>query len=205
MSISNFTGYILAGGKSSRMGRDKAFLEIGGKTFIENASDALKRNCIEIKVVLNSNQKHFIEKLPREISYIFDVHENRGALGGIYAALKDCETDFAIILACDMPFVISKTIENLTKIALSENFAAIVPRQTDGRLQPLCAVYRVKDCLFNAEKLLSKDISVSMRDFLEIIESKIIEAGDLSGNKNLFVNVNSQADFEKTLLHKYKT
>lgn len=199
MSISKFTGYILAGGKSSRMGRDKAFLEIGGKTFIENAFEVLKPNCEKVTTVLNSDQKHFIEKLPRETACIFDIYENRGALGGIHAALKDCETEFAIILACDMPFVTGKLIENLTKIALSENFAAIVPRQTDERPQPLCAVYRAKECVFATEKLLTKDLSVSVRDFLELIESKIVEGGNFSENRDLFTNVNSPTDFEKAL------
>ena len=184
------------------MGRDKAFLKIGGKTFLENASDALKSHCREVKIVINKSQTYFIEKLPHEISYIFDVYKNRGALGGINAALKECKTEFAVILAIDLPFVTSKTIESLAKIALSENFAAIVPRQSDRRLQPLCAVYRVKDCLPATEKLLSKNISVSMHDFLEMIESKVIEAGDLSRDKDLFANVNSPADFERTLLPK---
>ena len=61
----NFTGYILAGGKSSRMKRDKAFLEIGGKTFLENAFSALAPNCKRVKIVLNPAQKHFIEKTSR--------------------------------------------------------------------------------------------------------------------------------------------
>ncbi len=84
----DFTGYILAGGKSSRMGRDKAFLKIGEKTFLENAVEILKPNCDQVKIVLNKSQNHFIEKLPDGISHIFDIHENRGALGGIHAAFQ---------------------------------------------------------------------------------------------------------------------
>ena len=141
----DFTGYIFAGGKSSRMGADKAFLKIGEKTFLENAVEILKSNCDQVKIVLNKSQTHFIEKLPDGISYIFDIHENRGALGGIHAAFQDCETEFAVILAVDLPFVTSEAIEKLCEIILREkDFSAIVPRQTDGRFQPLCAVYRVK-------------------------------------------------------------
>lgn len=179
------------------MGRDKAFLNIGDKTFVENAFDALKLNCSQVKIVVNKSQTHFIEKLPSNTPYIFDRFENRGALSGIHAALKDCETEFAVILAVDLPFVTSEAIKNLIQIALKfEEFSAFVPRQFDGRLQPLCAVFRVKDCLSQLEKILSKNESSSVRDFLETIENKIIEAGNLSKNVNLFANVNYPQDFK---------
>ena len=196
MFSDNFTGYILAGGRSSRMGRDKAFLEIGDKTFVENAFDALKPNCGQVKIVLNKSQTHFIEKLPINTKYIFDRFENRGAPGGIHAALKDCETEFAVILAVDLPFIMSETIAALAKIALSENVAAIVPRQNDCKLQPLCAVYRVINCLPEIEKLLDEKESASVRDFLDIINTKSIEAGDLSADENLLANINYPQDFK---------
>src|SRR5688572_11108294 len=170
----NFSGYVLAGGKSSRMGADKAFLKIGDKTFIENAVDALKPNCEQVKIVLNKTQTHFIEKLPESAVHIFDRFENRGALGGIHAALKDCETEFAVILAVDLPFVDESAIKKLCESAIGYDvFSAIVPRQNDGRLQPLCAVYRAKNCLSKLEEILSKNESASVRDFLEMVETKI--------------------------------
>ena len=194
----SFSGYILAGGKSSRMGKDKALLEINGKTFLENATDALRPSCSSIKIVLNRLQHHFIEKIPAEIPYIFDHFENRGALGGIHAALQNCETEFAIILAVDLPFVSREAIEKLCKVALnSKDFAAIVPRQNDRRLQPLCAIYRVRDCLPKIEDLLKKNESASVRDFLEKVPTKFIEASFLSNDENLFFNVNQPSDFRQ--------
>src|SRR5438045_1162415 len=101
---SRFTGYILAGGKSSRMGKDKAFLKTSDKTFLERAINALSSICENhVKIILNQNQTDLIEKLPPNIPYIFDIFENRGALGGIHTALKNCKTKFAIILAVDLP------------------------------------------------------------------------------------------------------
>ena len=192
-----FSGYILAGGKSSRMGTDKAFLKIGEKTFLENAVEILKPNCEQVKIVLNKSQNHFIEKLPDGISHIFDIHENRGAIGGIHAALQDCKTEFAVILAVDLPFVTSEAIEKLCKIISDEkDFSAIVPRQTDGRLQPLCAVYRVKDCLAKPEEILSKPESASVRDFLKNLKIKMVETANLSTNKKLFANINLPEDFK---------
>lgn len=195
----NFSGYVLAGGKSSRMGADKAFLKIGDKTFIENAARALKPHCARVKIVLNESQTGFIERLPENTEYIFDRFENRGALGGIHAALKDCETEFAVVLAVDLPFVGESAIKNLREIALgSENFSAVVPRQNDGKLQPLCAVYRVSDCLPKAQEILSKTVSVSMKDFLNELETKIIESESLDDNQKLFLNINNRTEYELT-------
>lgn len=198
MLSDNFTGYILAGGKSSRMGRDKAFLEIGDKTFVENAFDALKPNCSQVKIVLNESQTHFIEKLPENTKYIFDRFENRGAPGGIHDSLKDCETEFAIILAVDLPFVNESAIKKLCEITFgSDEFSAIVPLQNDGGLQPLCAVYRVKKCLLTLEKLLEENDSVSVKNFLDFLFPKYTEANCFRKDENLLFNVNYPVDFEK--------
>lgn len=179
------------------MGADKAFLKIGEKTFLENALETLTPVCKQVKIVLGKSQTHFIEKLPTGISYIFDIFENRGALGGIHAALKTCPTGFAVILAVDLPFVTSEAIQNLCEIARnSKDFSAIVPRQNDERLQPLAAVYRAKDCLPKLEEILSKNESVSVSKFLETLEVKIIESKSLSKKENLLKNINSPVDLQ---------
>lgn len=198
MSDENFSGYVLAGGKSSRMGADKAFLKIGGETFIERAVKILKSVCgDQVKIVVNANQKNLVEKISSGKDLVFDVFENRGALGGIHAALKCCSSKFALILAVDLPFVDVDTIKTLAATALAEKeFSAIVPRQNDGRLQPLCGIYRVENCLPEVEKLLSENVSVSMRDFLETVNVKIIEEIVLSENQKIFINVNTPAEYD---------
>lgn len=193
-----FTGYILTGGKSSRMGTDKAFLKIGEKTFLENAADALKPNCFAVKAVINKNQIDFIDKLPGEVSHIFDVYENRGALGGIHAALKDCQTNFAVILAVDLPFITSEATSKLCEIADASNkYLACVPRQIDNRPQPLCAAYRANYCLPALEKILNENDSASVRDFLDIIFPRYVNAENLSDDENLFLNTNYPEDLKK--------
>ena len=199
MILSDFTSYILAGGKSSRMKRDKAFLEIGGKTFIENAARILAPVCGQTKVVLNRSQTHFIEQLPDEVPHIFDIYENRGALGGIHAALKNCETEFSVILAVDLPFVTSEAIEKLCKIAVnSKDFSAIVPRQNDERLQPLCAVYRVNACLPKIENCLDNKSSNAVRNFINHLSCLFVsqEKNFIDENKNLFYNVNEPNEYD---------
>ncbi len=192
MDKNNFTGFVLAGGKSSRMGADKFALEIGGETFLERAVNALKPVCESVKIVLNRQQT-----IETEQPIVRDIYATRGAPGGIHAALKNCETKFAVILAVDLPFVTTAALGNLINIALASNkYIAFVPRQPDGRAQPLCAVYRAKYCLPTLEKLITENDSASVRDFLDLIFPKYIEADRLSADENLLFNVNSPADFQ---------
>ena len=201
MDFDNFTGYVLAGGKSSRMKTDKAFLRVGGETFLTRAVKTLSTVCENrVKIVLNKAQTSFVEKLPDQVPHIFDGYENRGALGGIHAALTDCQNEWAIILAVDLPRVTSEAIKNLAKIACSsKKFAATVPVQTDGRWQPLCAVYRAEDCLPKLESLLKETASASVKDFLKLVSSHFVEQNELAADEereNLFYNVNEPDEYQ---------
>ncbi len=196
----NFEGFVLAGGKSSRMKTDKAFLKFGGETFLSRAVKTLSAVCENrVKIILNQTQTDFIERLPEKIPHIFDVYENHGALGGIHAALANCETRYAIILAVDLPLLTGETIGKLAEIMLSSNkFVALVPRQTDGRFQPLCAVYHARYCLPKLEQLMNENDSASVHDFLEIISPRFIDQDELTTDEsnNIFFNVNNPMDFQ---------
>jgi molybdopterin-guanine dinucleotide biosynthesis protein A len=190
--LDDFTGFVLAGGRSSRMGADKFALEFDGETFLERAVKVLKPVCESVKIVLNKTQTIEIS-----LPVVRDIYEMRGALGGIHAALKNCETKFAVVLAVDLPLVTTAAIENLCRLALASNkYPAFVPRQTDGRPQPLCAVYRAKYCLPSLEKLLDETGSASVRDFLDLIAPKYVEVNKLSADENLLYNVNFPADYQ---------
>ena len=189
---SDFTGFVLAGGKSSRMGKDKFSLEINGETFLDRAVNVLKPVCAEVKIVLNQTQQ-----IETDLSFVRDVYAERGAPGGIHTALKNCQTKLAIILAVDLPFVSTAAIENLARVALASNeYPACVPRQTDGRPQPLCAVYRARFCLPALEQILARNDKSSVRDFLDLISPKYVAADRLSADENLLFNVNSPADLQ---------
>ncbi len=198
-----FEGFVLAGGKSQRMKTDKAFLQIGGETFLTRAVKTLSSTCKNrVKIVLNKAQMSFIKRFPNQIPYIFDVYENRGALGGIHAALSDCQSGWAIILAVDLQLVTDEAIENLARIAFeSKDFAAVVPIQMDGRPQPLCAVYRVEDCLPKLGNLLKEPTSASVRDFLKLVPTRFIGQDELAtnGREDLFFNVNRPSDFQNLI------
>lgn len=187
-----FEGFVLAGGASSRMGADKANLRFGGETFLSLAARTLAETCGKVKIVLNENQL-----APDGCETVRDEFKSRGALGGIHAALVNCAGKWAIILAVDLPLVGVEAIENLQRVALdSDGFSAIVPRQQDGRLQPLCAAYLAADCLPQIGEFLRRESSNSVRDFLRLVPTKIVEANLLSADENLFFNVNRPRDFQ---------
>lgn len=196
-----FEGFVLAGGKSSRMGENKAFLKINGETFLERAVKTLSGVCENrVKIVLNQHQTDVVEKLPPETPHIFDIFENRGALGGIYTALRSSRTKYAVILAVDLPLVTPEAFEKLAEIALSSNkFMAVVPRQTDDRLQPLAAVYLARYTLRPLEKLINENPAASVNDFLDLIAPRTVRQERLVSNINedIFFNVNYPSDYEK--------
>jgi len=92
-------GYVLAGGKSSRMGSDKALLELAGKPLVLHAVTKLQRLCAEVSV-LSSNPE-----LARFGPLVRDLHEGCGPLGGIEAALRSSKYDWNLILPVDLPFL----------------------------------------------------------------------------------------------------
>lgn len=187
------SGFVLAGGKSSRMKTDKAFLKFKDETFVERAFKTLAPLSKNTKIVINKEQRTKFEEAFPQLDFVLDLYTSRGALGGIHAALKNCETEFALVLAVDLPFVTTQTFERIA--AISSNFDATVPRQNDGRLQPLCAAYRVASCLPQLEALLEENNSASVRDFLNLVSLKTVEADSLSDNADVFFNVNDSRDF----------
>jgi molybdopterin-guanine dinucleotide biosynthesis protein A len=127
--------FILAGGKSTRMGSDKAFLEVEGEILL---SRVLKlANAVTRGVRIVGDPKNFAAYGP----VIEDVYRDRGPLGGIHAALRSSPAELNLMLAVDLPFLESRFLEYLILQAQESGAVVTVPRM-GGRWQPLCAVYR---------------------------------------------------------------
>jgi molybdenum cofactor guanylyltransferase len=131
------SAFILAGGKSTRMGSDKAFVMLDGRTLLARAL-AVARSVTENVRIVGSAEK-FAPFAP----VVEDVFRDCGPLGGIHAALRasSLSAELNLILAVDVPFVPRELLEHLIARARSSNAVATVPR-ADGGWQPLCAVYR---------------------------------------------------------------
>lgn len=133
------TGIVLAGGKSSRMGANKAFIEFGGKRLIETTVDCLKALFPEVLIIANDPPLYAY----LGVKVASDLIPDSGSLGGIYTGLSTASHPACFFVACDMPFLNAELIKLLVREA--EGWDAVVPR-VRGELQPLHAVY-AKSCL----------------------------------------------------------
>lgn len=146
--MKSIAAFILAGGRSSRMGADKAFLELAGKSLILRAIATARESAPDVKIV--GDPRKFAAFGP----VIEDVYRDRGPLGGIHAALTNSEAEWNLILAVDLPFVPEQFLKHLLARAESSGATVTVP-SVGGYFQPLCAVYR-KAFVFAAERALSE-------------------------------------------------
>lgn len=132
-------GIILAGGKSSRYGCNKALVEFNGARLIERAVRVLKAVFQEVILVTNTPADYAFLDLPM----VQDLIRGLGPIGGIYTGLETISSKAGFFVACDMPFLHQKLIRHMLKVR--EDFDVVVPRM--GRfIEPLHALY-TKNCL----------------------------------------------------------
>ena len=162
----NLTGIILSGGKSIRMGENKAFIEIEGIPIIHRIYNLFERLFDEVIIV--TNQKEIFSNLNAKIYE--DLIPNRGALGGLYTGLFFSSFLFSFCVACDMPFLKESVVRFLT--ANIGDYDVVVPKTKDG-LQPLHAVYS-KNCLKPIKKIIDEG-KWRIFDFYSIAKVKIVE------------------------------
>ncbi len=139
--FTDVTAFILAGGKSTRMGTDKAFVTLGdsnldGRTLLARALDLGRSVSAEVRTV--GDPTKFAAFAPT----VEDVFRNCGPLGGIHAALRSSQTDLNLILAVDVPFVSPALLLYLIDRARTNASATVTIAHAGGGYQPLCAVYR---------------------------------------------------------------
>ena len=188
--MQSIDGFILSGGQSRRMGRDKCDLTLNGQTFVERISDRMKPVTSSIKVV---------GRLPGQspLSQVADVYPGWGALGGVHAALANCLSEWALVVACDLPFV---TTDLFTRMEdLGSDFEAVAPVQADGVPQPLCTLYRVEPCLAQAEQLIKSGERKPIA-LLQSVRTRWMafdELGDLEGSESFFYNINTPEDYAR--------
>ncbi len=190
MRIDSIQGFILAGGASSRMGTDKARLVIAGQTFVERIADQMSRVAKSVTLVGLAGDTAELKNTP-------DIHERWGALGGLHAALENCTAEWALITACDLPFVSSELFKRM--VDLRTDFEAVAPIQADEFPQPLCALYRVIPCLGIAEDLIQQGERRPIK-LLQTVKTRWVqfrELSDLNGSAGFFDNINTPDDYAR--------
>lgn len=189
MNIKNnqLTGYILAGGKSSRMGVDKGLLQFKGKAIIEHVIEQIQT--VVQKVVIVSNNPEY-EKFGLEV--IPDLVKNIGPAGGIYTALKHSGTNLNFVVSCDMPFINRKAIEFL--LQSTDSYQIVLP-EFRGKLEPMFGVYS-RECLPLWKGLIEKGV-IKLQSLVSHFNLRKINVDDNSFFTELtFMNINTKTDFE---------
>ncbi|MBX3293570.1 MAG: molybdenum cofactor guanylyltransferase [Acidobacteria bacterium] len=191
-------GFVLTGGASRRMGRNKAAILMSGQTLAQNAVNTLREFCGEVFTVGGqagfSDAEHLIDIEPP-----FAV-EGRAAMTGIYTALRSCRAEFAAVLACDMPNVTADVFRILIdKLKDHEGCDAVIPVDAEGKTQQLCAVLHRERCLAAIERLPADRTPAvkEMLALLNVVECPFAEFPHLPHAERLFANLNTPEELSE--------
>ncbi len=176
---------ILAGGQSSRMGRDKSFVELMGKPLIAHVIERVRQLSLPMMIIANQPESYQAFGLP----VFTDVLPNRSSLAGLYSAIYHSPSDYTLCVACDMPFLNPALLTYM--IGLSTGYDAIVPIIGDHP-QGLHAIYR-KACLAPMLQHLEQN-HLRIRDLYVLINTCRVDEDTLrqhDSNLDSFINVNT--------------
>ena len=193
----DISGIILAGGRSSRLGKDKVFEVIGKETLIERAVRQLAEldELDELIVVTSERVAPLLDAFRLRARIAKDVHIGQGPMGGLHAGLLAAGNDYSLVVACDLPFLNHDLLRYM--IGLRRGYDMVVPR-VSGMIEPLHAVYS-KSCLPAIERRLNEGRSM-VYSLLEGVRVRFVEQEEVEkfDPKRLsFFNINSTADIEK--------
>ncbi len=187
---SDITGVILVGGKSRRMGRDKAFLQIAGMTLFERVLAVFRESFDRMLLVGDRAERFAVYGIP----VLPDIYPG-SALGGLYTALDHAETEYIFVSSCDLPFPNQEMLLHLC--SLRDGFDAVVPNTTQG-FEPLFALY-ARSCLGPMRELLESGNFCAYGYYPKVrvryVKGEELAALDRDGRS--FVNVNTPEEFEK--------
>ncbi len=185
------TGVILAGGKSRRMGRDKAFLPFGNGLLIERVIEVIQRVTSDVIVITNTPEQYQRFGLP----LFADIIPEAGSLGGIYTGLVYAKTPYSLCLACDMPFVKPAFLRFLCDTAAEAD--VVIPRDVED-FQPLCAVYS-QACREPIHQRIEAG-RLKITGFFDEVGVRVIEGELLAGydpHNVMFFNANTPEEYEQ--------
>lgn len=188
-SLPGITGVILAGGASSRMGTDKALLELAGERLLARVYQPMASLFASTLLVTNNPERYSFLPCPA----VPDLYPGEGSLAGIHAALHHAPTDLVFVVACDMPFVSPELVRHIC--GLAPGYDAVVPLSQDG-IEPLHALYRTS-CLPVMERMLENG-EKRIRDLLNRVQSRMLpweELASIPGARRSFLNLNTPAEF----------
>jgi len=171
-------GFVLTGGRSSRMGRDKALLPMGDSTLVERIAAQVRAAAGNVTLIGAPERYEGLG-----IPVAADLRADCGPLGGVYTALALTDSPWNLIVACDMPGLTGDFLAALLRAAVHCGSDCLVP-QTPGGLHPLCAVYHRRTLAAVKQALTTK--SLKMHDLVKGLQAEIwpVEEAALLENVN---------------------
>jgi molybdopterin-guanine dinucleotide biosynthesis protein A len=182
-------GFVLAGGRSTRMGQDKALLTLGGEPLVKRAVRKLNKVCAEVAIAGGTeNLMQFGRVIP-------DESAGCGPLGGIVAGLEQSSFEWNLFVAVDAPFVPLLVLKALLVIPAGSADVCVMAR-VQGVMQPLCAVYSTKSLA-----VLRQELAAGRWKVTRAIEAagpvKVMDFDDASW----FANLNTPEEFAEAERH----
>jgi molybdopterin-guanine dinucleotide biosynthesis protein A len=185
------TAFVLAGGKSSRMGSDKAFVQLAGETLLTKALKVARAVTEEVRIVGDAGKFSAFGRV------VEDVYRDQGPMGGIHAALTTSSRDLNLILAVDLPFVEASFLKYLLSRARESGAMVTLPRAAQ-HLQPLCAIYQRAFAVVAEESLRNGRNKID--SLFGMVRTCVIDEDELTRggfSSAIFRNLNTPDDLEK--------
>ncbi|BAQ61547.1 molybdopterin-guanine dinucleotide biosynthesis protein MobA [Geminocystis sp. NIES-3708] len=184
---------ILAGGKSSRMQKDKALLDINGKPLLTNIYH-IAEQCTDQVYIITPWQDKYRPILPVDCNFITESSYFQGGLIAFFEALNYINSDWILLLACDLPFLTVDDLKNWINTLgnISENTIAFLPKNDKG-WECLCGFYRR-----NCQDSLQKSIQTGNRSFQQWLNQENVKELVVK-NKQILFNCNTPKDYEKVV------
>lgn len=191
MRASDVTGAVLAGGKSSRMGSDKASLVVDGRQMVAHVIEVL-RDVFPGVIVVGRNTERFRDLGVRTVA---DSITGSGPLVGIYSALRACDTPYCFVVACDMPLVRPALVRWMVRACAGQD--AFVPR-TGPYLEPLFALYS-KRCMPAIRECLGRG-DYRVRSVFPHVDVGYADESSIRGidpSLESFINIDTREDLRR--------
>ena len=138
-------GFVLVGGRSTRMGRDKALLSWGSRLLIQHVVEQVAASVGGNVALVGTPERYAaIDFAPHSAVLLADAHPGKGPVAGIEAALRSGRGDLNLIVSCDAPTLTEGWFEQLFQVAENTDAGCAVTVDQSGRVHPLCGVYRTR-------------------------------------------------------------
>ncbi|NLD93951.1 MAG: molybdenum cofactor guanylyltransferase [Fibrobacter sp.] len=177
VKVETVQGILLAGGKSSRMGTDKASLTLGETTLGASLAEMLEQSCDNLLVSIAKGKQSPIEN----IRVVVDKYDGLGPLAGICSSLTETDSRVSFVVACDIPYIHPMLIRKM--LSFCNEYDIVVPSFKAGTVEPLMAVY-TKKCLGAIETLLDMKM-LRVKDLFNMCKTKTVAWSDSAWYANL--------------------